>query len=99
MNRKALEDAIWKLRKQINCFELNPDDYVDEFDDMLDSQGDVVIGGLRYSPSHVLKNIDETAYRCGLLDYVDGINTASHQDYIKLVEELENLESELEAQP
>ena len=38
------------------------------YDDILDEQGDIHIGSLSYSPSYVLKNVDPTAYQCGLND-------------------------------
>lgn len=44
------------------------------YDDMLDECYDEVkIGGLCYSPSYVLKNVDEIAYRCGVNDYADSL--------------------------
>jgi len=43
------------------------------YDEMLDEQGDLKIGNLSYSPSHVLKNIDNIAYSCGFNDYVDSL--------------------------
>lgn len=44
----------------------------DRYDDMLDEcYPDIEIGSLRYSPSHVLKNVDEIAYRCGYNDWLD----------------------------
>ena len=58
--------------KQQSQIELDPDNYEDQFDDMLDdSIPEIEIGCLTYSPSHVLKNVDPTAYRCGLNDFVN----------------------------
>lgn len=47
------------------------DRYCEEtYDDMIDDTNEEVhIGGLNYSPSIVLKRCDEIAYRCGLSDY------------------------------
>lgn len=42
------------------------------FDEALDSEGDIQVAGLTFSPSDILKNCDETAYRCGVNDYADG---------------------------
>ena len=39
--------------------------------DTLDDE-DVCIGSLRYSKSHILEEIDPTAYRCGFIDFIDG---------------------------
>jgi hypothetical protein len=42
----------------------------DIYDDMIDDTNEEVhIGSLTYSPSLVLKCCDEVAYRCGLSDY------------------------------
>ena len=43
------------------------------FDAMLDDcEEKVRIGGLSYLPSRVLREVDPTAYRCLLMDYIDG---------------------------
>ncbi len=48
--------------------------YAEEtFDDVLDMEDDVVVCGLSYSPSIVLKRVDEVAYRCYLHDYADSL--------------------------
>ena len=41
----------------------------DQFDELLDEQGDIRIGTLTYSPSQVLKAVDPIAYRVGLSDF------------------------------
>ena len=66
-------------------------------DDMLDDcHGDF----MRMSASRILKEMDPTAYRCGLLDYLDGLDQDEEkkacEDYAELTEELENLEYEIE---
>ena len=55
----------------------------------------VVIGSLEYSGSHVLKNIDPEAYRCGLMDYMDilGLNQLcdhglNSRDYVQSIDSL-----------
>ncbi len=48
--------------------------YAEEtFDDVIDMEEDVVVCGLSYSPSIVLKRVDEVAYRCYLHDYADSL--------------------------
>ena len=42
------------------------------FDDMLDETNEIEIMGMSYSASRVLKDHDPTAYRCMLMDYIDG---------------------------
>lgn len=46
-------------------------DIVESFNDFLDETTDpVVILGISYSPSKVLKETDPIAYKCGLVDYI-----------------------------
>ncbi len=45
---------------------------LEAYDDFLDEvYGDVRIGGLEYSHSNALKNVDPIAYRCGFNDWTD----------------------------
>ena len=74
---KTLENVIKEHQHNMDCFELDPDDFTDDYDDMLDEvHGDF----LGYLASHILKEVDPTAYRCGLFDYVDGL----YQEYEKM---------------
>lgn len=60
-----------------------------EYDDMIDeTNGDVVICGMKYLSSRALKELDPIAYRCGHTDYNDN-ELSEKQD------ELADLESEL----
>ena len=61
-------EEIKAIREKIENFEVNPDDYENEFDDMLDEVHGEFMG---YTASYILKQVDPTAYRCDLLDYVD----------------------------
>lgn len=94
MNTERIEELkalIAEKEKEIKNWEPDQDDYVEQYEEMIDAQGDVVIGSLRYSPSYVLKEIDPTAYRCGLNDYIDSLDLEPEE----LKEELEELENEL----
>ena len=47
-------------------------DVESDFNDYLDScYPEVSVAELKYQTSRVLKEIDPTAYRCGLCDYID----------------------------
>lgn len=49
------------------------EDAEQSFDDMLDEiTGPVKVGGLEFVASRVLREMDPTAYRVGLHDYIDG---------------------------
>ena len=82
-------EEIKAIREKIENFEVNPDDYENEFDDMLDEVRGEFMG---YNASYILKQVDPTAYRCDLLDYVDGLEIAPDE----LEEELNTLLEELE---
>lgn len=42
------------------------------YDEALDSEGPIQVAGMSFYPSDILKNCDETAYRCGVNDWADG---------------------------
>ena len=85
------------LQNQIDSFELDPDDYADQYDEMLDEVNGEFMG---MDASYILKKMDPTAYRCGLLDYLDGLDQddekTKNDDCVELIEELEEIESKIE---
>ena len=85
------------LQNQIDLFELDPDDYVDQYDEMLDDVHGEFLG---MNASYILKNMDPVAYRCGLLDYVDGLDQdeekINNDECLELFEELEEIKSKIE---
>ena len=97
---KTLENVIKEHQHNMDRFELDPDDFSDAYADMLD---DVHGDFLGYLASHILKEVDPTAYRCGLLDYVDGLDQDyekmkddNYSDWAEQKEEAENELSDLE---
>ncbi len=97
---KAIEETkaqIAAKEKEMENFEIDPDDYEDEYTNFIDGEGEVNIMGMKYQASYVLREVDPTAYRCGLVDYVDGIDKEETKAYKDLEEELENLSDELES--
>lgn len=50
---------------------ISEQDAAERYDEFLDEIGDVKIGELSYSASRVLKEVDPTAYRCGMADWLD----------------------------
>ena len=91
---KKLE--IEDKKKELDNFEINPDDYEASYNEFLDEEGPVIIAGMEFDVSYALKELDPTAYRCGLVDYVDSIDKKETQEYKEIEEELETLEGELE---
>lgn len=52
----------------------------ERYDEMLDECNDLLkIGSLTYTPSQVLKSVDEIAYRCGFNDWCDSENITTDQ--------------------
>lgn len=94
--RAALVAAIGQLNNKIENFEIDPDDHEDDFDEVLDEGGAVVVGGCEFLPSRILRELDPVAYRCGLNDYVDSIDLGDDANYCDLCDELADLEAELE---
>lgn len=43
----------------------------ESFDALLDEAGTVEIAGISFDRSRILREIDPTAYRCGLHDFID----------------------------
>ena len=85
------------LQAQIDGFELDPDDYAERYEEMLDDcHGDF----LGMNASYILKEMDPVAYRCGLLDYLDSLDQdeekMDNDECLELFNQLEEIESEIE---
>ena len=85
------------LQAQIDGFELDPEDYIDQYEESLDDcHGDF----LGMNASYILKEMDPVAYRCGLLDYLDSLDQdeekMDNDECLALFEELEEIKSEIE---
>ena len=89
---EKLQEKIEEKQKEINGFELNPDDFESMWDECLDETEGTFMG---YNASYILKQVDFIAYRCGLLDYVDNLDVSESSKYCELEESLESLEDEL----
>ena len=93
----ALRLQVCDLESQQEQIELDPDDYEDQFDESLDeSIPEIEIGSLTYSPSHVLKNVDPTAYRCSLIDFVDSLDVEDSDEYKALQSEIDYIQDEID---
>ena len=79
-------------RDAIENFEIDPDEKEDRYNNMLDECYPEVFG---IQPSRILLECDPTAYRCGLVDYVDNLDESDEEEYQELEEEISELEDEL----
>ena len=79
--------------------ELTPIHIEDYYTAALDDIYPVVqICGLTFSPSQIVKELDPTAFRCGMQDYLDGDDTLEYvADEWYIAYEVEKLREEIEA--
>ena len=104
MNREEMENRKIELQEveipqkeaELENLNLDPEDYKRQYEDALDEANTVKIGGLTYSPSQVLKEVDPTAYREGLLDYIDSIDIEETNEYKEIQDEIDELQEELD---
>jgi len=89
-------EELSELRNDLDRFELDVDDYESEYNEALDEAGPVKIGSLEYDPSHVLQKVDPIAWRCGLVDYVDGLDVEDSEEYQAIEEKIEAIEIEID---
>lgn len=68
-----------------------------EWDNILDdADNNVIVCGIEFSPSCVLKNCDPTAYRCGKSDYESNFDLEECGEYQELQNTISDLENEIE---
>ena len=94
---RKMQSQIADKEKQQSQIELDPDDFADQFDDMLDESGTVEAGGYSFYPSRILKELDPVAYSCSLNDYADSVfDVTENDDYKALQDEIDQLQSDIE---
>ena len=95
----SLQEQLNQAIKARDAYEIDPDTQIEAYESMLDDcNPEVNVCGYRYSPSHALKELDETAYRCGLNDYVDSLDIEDDEGWKDLNEVVEGIESQIEEQ-
>lgn len=94
---EAKKAEVKEKERELDNFELDVDDYEESYREALDSEGPVVIAGMKFDPSYALRELDPTAYRCGLNDYVDSLEKDDDPKYKELAGEIETLRDELDA--
>jgi predicted nucleic acid-binding Zn-ribbon protein len=90
----VINDEVTELFNKKENFELDPDNYRDSYDELLNEDGEVKIGGISFDRAYILKELDEIAYEQGLSEYVDSIDIEDDYTYGTIVEELEEKENE-----
>ena len=89
----AKQAEIAEVQSQIDNFEYVSNE--SEYDEMLDSEGEVNVNGLSFYPSDIIKNCDPIAYRCGKNDYDASFDIEDCKEYQELLTTLTDLEDEL----
>ena len=99
----SINEQIENLQSQLDHFEYKVSE--SEFDDFLDDCYDmVIVAGMEFYPSDVLKSCDPVAYRCAKSDYESNYDVEDCEEWQEMSEKLsdllyklEDLESDLEA--
>lgn len=90
---KSLESQIKSKKDEINNFVYESTE--DEYDEFLDKGGSITICGCEYTPSQILKAIDQSNYNEGKNNFDDAKDLDDVEEYADLQNELEELEDEL----
>ena len=90
---EGLEDQLSTEVCDLDSLEIDPDDYIEQYEYCLDDLGGEFMG---MSASYILKERDPIAYCCGLNNFCDSVDITQTQEYKEIQEEIETLESEIE---
>lgn len=96
LNRDCLSDLESQLKEkqaELDSFELDQDDYIDSYEEWLNECNGEFLG---MTAAYILKNCDETAYRCGLNDYVDSMDKSGDQNYKEIETDMEEIEGAIQ---
>lgn len=94
--RSKLIKRIGEIRNELRNFEIDQEKHEESYRECIDEiDGPVTIAGIKFTASRILEELDPIAYRCGLADYVDGLDVTDDSEYRALEAELEELEDEL----
>ena len=91
---EEMECDLEDIEEEEETFELDPNDFEEQYCEMLDSEGTVDVWGMKFDPSRILKELDPTAFNCGLGDYVDSLDNDASKEYKDIQERLEEAEQE-----
>ncbi len=92
---EALRDEIADKNERMD--ELDGDKGEEEFNDMIDDVTPVImIGNISFTPSRVLKELDEIAYNCGMGEYQDEEKSELESDISDKEDEIKELQKEKE---
>ena len=88
------QGEICSAQSNIETFEYEASE--SEFDEFLNEvESPVVIYGMEFLPSDILKSCDPVAYRCAKNDFESNYDLDNCEEYSDLKDELESLEDQL----
>jgi len=90
-----LKDRLHDAKHVLENFEIDEADVVEQFEDMMDSDGPVRVWGVKYSPSRIMRELDPSHYRAELERYLDGLDIQLFNEPLR--EAVEAIEDEIEA--
>lgn len=103
MNQDQRKNKIeTKLQKRVKA-ELKPIDLQELYRDMIDECEPVVkVGGLSFTPSRIIEELDPIAFRCGVSDYADSLIGETISDEIDgdhyNLDEVNDIRDEIESE-
>ena len=81
---------------EIDNFEIDPDTVEERYCELID-ETPVDVCGISFDASRILRELDPTAYNCGLSDFAASLDPMDEsEEYAELEDELEELNDELE---
>ena len=95
-DREVAFSDLRYIEREISRFEINPQNYVEQFHDFLDSNYKVDILGYTLSPSKVLRMVDRMSYLVELQKFADNIPLENDKEYQSLLSDQHNLKTKIE---
>ena len=99
-----MSEKIEELREELRRLEIERDNFDvsvyasdENYADWIDEiEGEVIICGMSYCASNILREVDPIAYRCIFSDYCDGLEKEDFEEYEDILEKIEEIEGEIE---
>ena len=91
---EQVQVKIEEKQKELDSFEVSRDE--DDYEECLnDSCGTVYVCGVTFDAGYALRNLDPTAFRIGMGEWVNSLDPSDEDGYKDLEYELEELTNEL----
>ena len=91
-NLEQLKEELEEKKGRLDV--LNDNGNTEEYDEMLDESGPVEVAGMSFYPSRIIKELDPTAYNCGMNNWNDPAITELEEEIEALEEQIKEAEAE-----